>query len=280
MEFSETSMIPANLTPTSSNFPTTSSNSPTMRLCLNGAATLCPTAFVDLDSIREEPSTPFSASSRTFERDDSVFFRESTSSSPEDVQHVVVTTSSNNTSSPFKFMENLQRKRKSMFRRNQSSSSLIPTEKRRTCRRPSLPSIPPTIDEMSSSVGHARSRRPSLHNDWTNEHHLMNGRNGGAMVDNRIHHINIEPQVNQFSAIFDLDDRREGTVENIQFDYNQRIYEVFEPYLRIRGLTINDVQFFLEGSGTPIPESSGAHFLAGRKIIVIVYNSMIHIGKF
>ncbi|KAF1764063.1 hypothetical protein GCK72_004009 [Caenorhabditis remanei] len=166
-------------TPSTSN-PTSSA---TMRLCYNGAtsllaATACPAAFVDLDSIREEPSTPSRYS--VDERDsDSVFFRESCSSSTfgSPVTEDVPTS----TSSPFKFMESIQRKRKSMFRRNQSSSSLLSNEKRRTCRRPSLPSIPPTIDEMSSSVGHARSRRPSLHNDWTNEPH--NGRGMMGMMD-------------------------------------------------------------------------------------------------
>uniref|UniRef100_A0A1I7T4C3 DH domain-containing protein n=1 Tax=Caenorhabditis tropicalis TaxID=1561998 RepID=A0A1I7T4C3_9PELO len=233
------------------------------------AATACPAAFVDLDSIREEPSRSSSRHHFDVDRDDSVFFRESCSSSNvgsplDDV--APLPTSSN--SSPFKFMESIQRKRKSMFKRNQSSSCLINHEKRRTCRRPSLPSIPPTIDEMSSSVGHARSRRPSLHNDWTNEHHLRE-RGNMAMLDNRIHHIDIEPQVNYFIAIFkDLDDRNEDYIEHIRFDYNQRLYEVFEPYLRSRGLTINDVEFFLEKSSTPIPDCSAVHFLAGQKIFV------------
>ncbi|CAI2335924.1 unnamed protein product [Caenorhabditis sp. 36 PRJEB53466] len=161
-----------------------SATSTAMRLCYNGATTLlaataCP-AFVDLDSIREEPPV----SPRHFDRDDSVFFGgttappsafSSTFGSPTDEQP------SSSHSSPFKLLESIQRKRKSMFRRNQSSSSLV-SEKRRTCRRPSLPSIPPTIDEMSSSVGHARSRRPSLHNDWTNEHHHRE-RSAIGMVD-------------------------------------------------------------------------------------------------
>lgn len=91
-----------------------------MRLCYNGATTLlaataCPAAFVDLDSIREEPPSP-----RPLDRDDSVFFRESCSTigSPLDELPALPTSS---TSSPFKFMESIQRKRKSMFRRNQSS---------------------------------------------------------------------------------------------------------------------------------------------------------------
>uniref|UniRef100_A0A8R1I7S4 Uncharacterized protein n=1 Tax=Caenorhabditis japonica TaxID=281687 RepID=A0A8R1I7S4_CAEJA len=215
----------------------------TMRLL---AATACP-AFVDLNSIKEEPPV----SPRHFDTDNDLdLFRAQPSSC---------------SSSHFNFVESLQRKRKSMFRRNQSSSSLV-SEKRRTFRRPSLPSIPPTIDEMSSSLGHARSRRPSLHNDWTNEHHRERSVNG--VLDNRIHTIEIEPAVNYFIAIFkDIDD----SVEHVGFEFHHRIYEAFEPYLRIRGLTINDVEFFLEKSSTPIPENAEARYLAGHKIFVRGY---------
>ncbi|ULU03958.1 hypothetical protein L3Y34_017032 [Caenorhabditis briggsae] len=113
-------------------------------------------------------------------------------------------------------------------------------------------------------------KQSSFHRERVqNEAASIRVRSHSAKCKNRIHHINIEPQVNSFSAVFKiLDDRKEDTVEQIQFDYNQRIFEVFEPYLRIRGLTINDVQFFLAGSETAIPESSGAHFLAGRTIYV------------
>ncbi|KAF1764062.1 hypothetical protein GCK72_004008 [Caenorhabditis remanei] len=113
-------------------------------------------------------------------------------------------------------------------------------------------------------------KQSSFHRERVqNEAASIRIRSHSAKCKNRIHHIDIEPQVNYFIAVFqNLDDRREDTVEHIRFDNNQRIYEVFEPYLRCRGLTTNDVEFFLEKSSTPIPEGSGAHFLAGQKIYV------------
>ncbi|CAB3404217.1 unnamed protein product [Caenorhabditis bovis] len=161
------------------------------------------------------------------------------------------------TSSCSRIIENLHKKRKSMFRRNQSSSNLV-GEKRRTIRRPLLPSITPIFEEMSSSVGHARSRRPSLHTDWSNDHRMM-------MADNRIHNIEIEPPINFIIASFkDID----NSLEKIHFENGMRLYEAFEPSLRARGLTINEVEFFLEKSSTPIPENSEARYLAEHKIFV------------
>lgn len=96
---------------------------------------------------------------------------------------------------------------------------------------------------------------------------------------NRIHNIEIEPSVNYLIAVFkDIDD----SVEHVGFEAHQRIYEAFErthlnpsiwpctlsAFLRVRGLTINDVEFFLESSSTPIPENAEARYLAGRKIFV------------
>ncbi|EGT57240.1 hypothetical protein CAEBREN_10659 [Caenorhabditis brenneri] len=205
-----------------------------MRLLHAASSSIIPgvAPFVDLDSIREEPTTMSVSSSKySFTGGDSdVFYRESESvTSPVEEISPLPCISSSIPGSPFKFMENLQRKRKSMFRRNQSSSSLLCQEKRRTSRRPSLPSIPPTIDEMSSSVGHARSRRPSLHTDWTNEHQLGGGGGQRGLFDNRIHHIDIDPPVNYLIAVFkELDDRKEDYVEQIQFRTGQQLYEVFE----------------------------------------------------
>ncbi|CAI5443100.1 unnamed protein product [Caenorhabditis angaria] len=149
-------------------------------------------------------------------------------------------------------------------------------------RRPSLPAIPPPIiEEMSSSVGHARTRRPSLHPDWTTvaahgttlEQHQ---RNIMAAVDNRIHNIEIEPPLNYILANFkDID----NTLETIHFEFGQRLYEAFEPYLRARGLTINDIEFFLEKSSTPIPENSEARYLAGHKIFVRGRGTMMKVGR-
>lgn len=134
---------------------------------------------------------------------------------------------------------------------------------------------------MSSSVGHARSRRPSLHNDWTNDHQLGGGGGGQrGLFDNRIHHIDIDPPVNYLIAVFkELDDRRDDYVEQIQFREGQQLYEVFEPYLRARGLTFNDVEFFLEKSSTPIPDGAAVKFLAGQKILVVLGRSNMKVVR-
>lgn len=172
------------------------------------------------------------------------------------------------TNSPTRLiLDALRRRRRVMFRRNVSSSSLgIDWNNRvRTLRRPSLPSIPQEGTESNlqvpgmSSLGHQRGRRPSLA-DWTDS-------------VNRIHHVDIETPVNFFIAQFLLHEHDEST-ETIQFEPGMKLYEALENTLRSRGVTVNEVEFFLERSSTPIPENSDARYLAGQKIIVRVRTAM------
>ncbi|CAI2335912.1 unnamed protein product [Caenorhabditis sp. 36 PRJEB53466] len=108
-------------------------------------------------------------------------------------------------------------------------------------------------------------KQSSFHRERAQNEATIRIRSHSAKCKNRIHNIDIEPSVNYFIAIFkDIDD----SVEHIGFDYHQRLFEAFEPYLRIRGLTVNDVEFFLEKSSTAIPENAEARYLAGHKIFV------------
>ncbi|CAD6197776.1 unnamed protein product [Caenorhabditis auriculariae] len=152
-----------------------------------------------------------------------------------------------------RLLDCLTKRRRAMFRRNQSSSNLGGELPYRPLRRPSLPSIPQAAVSLPmSSVGHQRDRRrPSLV-DW---------------AENRIHAVDIDSPIGYFVAHFkDIDE----TLEKVPFESRMRLFEAFEGPLRARGCTVNEVEFFLENSSTAIPENSEARYLAGSKIIVRV----------
>ncbi|PAV83189.1 hypothetical protein WR25_16576 [Diploscapter pachys] len=144
-----------------------------------------------------------------------------------------------------------------MFRRNKSTIALI-KENHLRGRRPSLPCLLPPISDCEedvgspmSSIGKVCQRRPSLIDTFHNgndSNHFMHP------VDYVVFHAYYQ-------------DHDESN-EIIRVYPGMRLYEAFEESLRARGLTVNDVCFFVDKSSTPIPENSDAQWLSGRKINV------------
>ncbi|CAJ0585763.1 unnamed protein product, partial [Mesorhabditis spiculigera] len=63
-------------------------------------------------------------------------------------------------------------------------------------------------------------------------------------------------------------DAGEPHPEHVPFKPGQSLDEALESRLRDRGLSVEGVSFFVEGSTTPLPEGADARNLQGYKIIV------------
>uniref|UniRef100_A0AC34PWD4 DH domain-containing protein n=2 Tax=Panagrolaimus sp. JU765 TaxID=591449 RepID=A0AC34PWD4_9BILA len=59
----------------------------------------------------------------------------------------------------------------------------------------------------------------------------------------------------------------------------RKLSDCLEPYLTLNGLCPDHVEYFLEKSSTPIPESSDSRFLAGHKIFVKLKREMLTRGR-
>ncbi|CAJ0606452.1 unnamed protein product [Cylicocyclus nassatus] len=126
-------------------------------------------------------------------------------------------------------------------------------------RRPSLPviqqqavltAIPSTSTARTmSSVGHTKTRRPSL----VEFHDAMH-----------YHGMDIEGPAYMVAHFPDCD----NASEKIPVEPGLKLYQVFEEPLRARGLNVNDVEIFIERSSSAIPENADVRFLAGRSVIV------------
>ncbi|GMS83685.1 hypothetical protein PENTCL1PPCAC_5860, partial [Pristionchus entomophagus] len=136
-------------------------------------------------------------------------------------------------------------------------------------RRPSLPVIyqegevppPPLLPSaVMSSIGRQRSRRPSL--IWTeniNRYQSMD-------FDERRFDIMLPQELNFIFVQFE--DRDEENVERVAVIERKSLKDVIEGRLKQRGLGLDQVEFFIEKSSTPIPYNADVSCLVGQKIIV------------
>ncbi|GMT12806.1 hypothetical protein PFISCL1PPCAC_4103, partial [Pristionchus fissidentatus] len=141
-------------------------------------------------------------------------------------------------------------------------------------RRPSLPVIyqegelplpPPLLPALAmSSIGRQRSRRPSL--VWTEN--FVSSRNRYQSMDFDERRMDaISPGELNFIFV-QFEDRDEENVERVAVTARKMLKDVIEGRLKQRGLGLDQVEFFIEKSSTPIPAQSDVGCLVGQKIIV------------
>ncbi|GMR35998.1 hypothetical protein PMAYCL1PPCAC_06193, partial [Pristionchus mayeri] len=136
-------------------------------------------------------------------------------------------------------------------------------------RRPSLPVIyqegelpPPPLLPAMASIGRQRSRRPSL--IWTEN--MSFNRYQSMDFDDRRFDSMIPHEMNFIFLQFE--DGMDENVERVAATPGKALKEVVEGRLKQRGLGLDQVDFYIENSKTPIPYNADVSCLVGQKIIV------------
>lgn len=97
----------------------------------------------------------------------------------------------------------------------------------------------------------------------------LDGRfDGGAFIVPQF--IHVEYQVRDCGKEIACQDSQgeAGPSERVAIQPGRGLDETLECRLRPRGVTLSDVDFFLENSRTPIPPHSDARYLAGQRVTV------------